>query len=173
MLQSGGFIRNFAFVKNVSVMASFIGEYSCKLDDKGRVPFPAAFRPAAVGSDGAVRLVAKKDVHEHCLALMTEAEWDTQMAFINQSLNPYNREHQTLRRELLRDMAALEVDAAGRILLPKRLTEKVGIGKEVIFAGQGNKIEVWDKATYEGGSLPEGDVASLAEKLLGNAASPS
>jgi MraZ protein len=69
----------------------------------------------------------------------------------------------------MRDMAALEVDAAGRILLPKRLTEKVSISKEVIFAGQGNKIEVWDKASYEGGSLPDVDVASLAEKLLGGA----
>ncbi len=149
-------------------MASFIGEYSCKLDDKGRVPFPAALRPAAVAGDGGVRLVAKKDVFEKCLTLMTEAEWEQQMEFINRSLNPYNKEDQMLRRELMRDMAALEVDAAGRILLPKRLTEKVGISKEVIFAGQGNKIEVWDKATYEGGSLPEVDVAALAEKRLGN-----
>ena len=151
-------------------MASFIGEYTCRLDDKGRVPFPAAFRPAATGSDGAVRLVAKKDVFERCLALMTEAEWEQQMAFINRRLNPYSKEDQLLRRELLRDMAALEVDAAGRILLPKRLTEKVGVSKEVIFAGQGNKIEVWDKAAYEGGNLPEGDVAALAERLLGSAA---
>jgi MraZ protein len=149
-------------------MASFIGEYTCKLDDKGRVPFPAAFRPAAVGGDG-MRLVAKKDVFERCLALMTEAEWEQQMSFINRSLNPYSKEDQLLRRELLRDMAALEVDTVGRILLPKRLAEKVGISKEVIFAGQGNKIEVCDKVSYEGSSLPEGDVAALAEKRLGSA----
>jgi MraZ protein len=150
-------------------MASFIGEYSCKLDDKGRVPFPAAFRAAAVGADGQVHLVAKKDVFDKCLTLMTEVEWEKQMAFINKTLNPYNKEHQSLRRELFRNMAALDVDAAGRILVPKRLVELANINKEVVFAGQGDKIELWSKNDYECGGIADVDAAALAEKLLGNA----
>ncbi|MDR1227328.1 MAG: division/cell wall cluster transcriptional repressor MraZ [Prevotellaceae bacterium] len=149
-------------------MAAFTGEYSCKLDDKGRVPFPAAFRATATGSDGQARLVAKKDVFDKCLTLMTEAEWEKQMAFIDSRLNPYNKEHQALRRELFRNMAALEPDAAGRILLSKRLMDLAGISKEVVFAGQGDKIELWAKADYESCGIAAADTAALAERLLGS-----
>ncbi|MGL4909000.1 MAG: division/cell wall cluster transcriptional repressor MraZ [Bacteroidales bacterium] len=150
-------------------MASFIGEYTCKLDEKGRTPFPAAFRPGALCADGQIRLIVKKDVFDNCLALMTEKEWETQMQLTTKKLNPYNKEHQELRRGLYRNMAALELDSAGRILLPKRLTEMVGIAKEIVFAGQGNKIEMWAKGVYENGGLCDEQMATLAEKILGGA----
>ncbi len=149
-------------------MASFIGEYTCKLDDKGRVPFPAQFRAAATGSDGAMRLVVQKDLQVPCLNLMTEAEWDKHETFINKQLNPYNREHKLLRNTLFANMAKFEVDTAGRILLPKSLLEMVSIGKEVVFAGQGNKIELWDKTLLQSNRLSSEEAAALAEKILGN-----
>jgi len=150
-------------------MASFIGEYTCKLDDKGRVPFPAAFRPAAVSGDGAIRLVVQMDLFKKCLILMTEAEWERRMAEINQKLKTYNSKHQDLLDALMSDMAALEVDTAGRILLPKRLTEEVNISKEITFVGRVNEIKVWSKDFREKDRKPRDYVAALAEELLGNA----
>ncbi|MGL4364577.1 MAG: division/cell wall cluster transcriptional repressor MraZ [Bacteroidales bacterium] len=148
-------------------MVGFIGEYTCKLDEKGRVLLPATFRSGALCADGQTRLVLQKDVFDDCLVLKTEKEWELQMRFMTEMLNPYNKEHQQLRRNLYRNMAALELDAAGRVLLPKRLIEMVGVVKEVVFAGQGDKIEVWAKDRYEDGGLGEDAVAVLAEKILG------
>ena len=149
-------------------MTSFIGEHTCKLDDKGRVPFPAAFRPAAATeADGAIRLIAKKDLFKSCLVLTTETEWERRMAEITQRLNPYNKEHQDLLDELMSDMAALEVDSTGRVLLPKRLIEEVGLGKEVEFVGRINEIRLWGKAARAADRKPKEEVASLAQKLLG------
>ena len=43
----------------------------------------------------------------------------------------------------------MELDKQGRILLPAMLRETVGIEKEVIVMGVGNKVEIWDKAKWE------------------------
>lgn len=43
----------------------------------------------------------------------------------------------------------VELDKQGRILLPAPLRDSVGISKEVVVMGVGNKIEIWDKATWE------------------------
>ncbi|MDR3328852.1 MAG: hypothetical protein LBS63_01930 [Prevotellaceae bacterium] len=147
-------------------MALFIGEYVCKVDDKGRVPFPAPFRAAAVTGDGQIHMVAKKDLFTKSLTLMTEAEYEKEVSLIEQSLDPYDDEQQALSDELFRDMAPLEVDPAGRVLLPKRLIAKAGISKEVVFVGKNSRVKLWDKATYEGSSMPEPEVAALAKKYL-------
>jgi MraZ protein len=91
------------------------------------------------------------------------------MAEINQKLNPYNRKHQDLLDELMSDMAVLEVDTAGRVLLPKRLTEEMGISKEVDFVGRISEIRLWDKAARAADRKPKEEVAALAEELLGGA----
>ena len=151
-------------------MASFIGEYTCKFDDKGRITFPANFRAAATGSDGAIRLVVQKDLQVPCLNLMTEAAWDKHEETFISKLNPFNVEHKKLRHMMFANMRKLEVDTAGRILLPKDLLEKAGIGKEVVFAGQGNtKIELWDKTLLQSTRQSNEATAGAAlEKFLGN-----
>ena len=64
----------------------------------------------------------------------------------------------------------IELDAAGRVLLPKILCEHAGIDKEVMLSAFGSKIEIWSKEKYKEmiSSEPD-DISELGEKVMGNA----
>ena len=148
-------------------MSAFIGDYTCKLDTKGRVLFPAAFKKQ-MDSTQEERFVIKKDIFESCLVLYPMEEWQKQNELIRQRINPYNKQHSRFLREFYKGSAELELDGNNRLLIPKRLIEAVGIDKEVVMAGQDGKIEIWSKEVYEKNGMDEGDFASLAESILGN-----
>ena len=156
----------YIFTKNyIALMATFIGEYSCKIDEKGRLLLPMAFKkqmPAAANDT----FVIKKDIYEKCLVLYSLDEWDRQVTIIRQNLNPYNREHNALLRSFYKGTAEVALDNANRLLVPKRLLQEADVDKDVVLAGQDGKIEMWSKAEYD--KIVVGDqFASLAEKILG------
>jgi MraZ protein len=146
-------------------MINFIGDFPCKLDAKGRLTLPAAFKKQmqAVGQED---FVVKKDIFEKCLVLYPIKEWQEQVEILNKKINPYNREHNKFLREFHRGKAELSIDNAGRILIPKRLLEIIGESSDLILAGLESKIEIWDKATYESMQANEDDFAALAEKIM-------
>ncbi len=149
-------------------MANFIGEFDCKLDPKGRLMMPTGLRkqldPAAQE-----KFVINRGF-EKCLVLYPKNEWDTISAEVNK-LNQYVRKNREFIRYFYRGATELLLDATGRLLLPKRLSDYAGISKEVILFAYSNRIEVWDKNNYN--SLltdePE-DFARLAEEVMGNSA---
>ncbi len=148
-------------------MTTFVGDYPVKIDAKGRVLFPAAFKKQlAVNANG--RFVVKKDIFEKCLVLYSYDEWERQIKIIRSKINPYKKEHARFLREFYKGTAELNLDSNNRLLFPKRLLELVGVSKDIVMAGQDDRIEIWDKAIYEAQDMAEDDFASLAEKLLGD-----
>lgn len=148
-------------------MTSFIGDYGCKVDEKGRVLFPSAFKKQTQ-SASPDRFVVKKDIFETCLVLFPMEEWDRQNTIIRKSTNPYSKEHNTFLREFYRGTAEVTLDSSGRLLIPKRLLELVGAERELILAGMDGKIEIWAKDKYEGVRAGEDDFAQLAERIMGS-----
>jgi MraZ protein len=146
-------------------MTSFIGNYTCKTDEKGRVTLPTAFKKA-LPAEAHDTFVVKKDIYQKCLVLYPQNEWEKQVEQIRASLNPYNKEHMAFLRGFYKDTAELELDATNRLLIPKRLLDEAGIGKEAVLAGIDNKIEIWSKESYDTIDAGE-DFAILAEKILG------
>ena len=146
-------------------MSSFIGDYGCKVDEKGRVLFPAAFKKQ-IASASPDRFVVKKDLFENCLVLYTLQEWERQNQQIRQKINTFNKEHNAFLRGFYRGTAEVILDSSSRLLIPKRLLDIVGIDKEVILAGQDAKIEIWAKEAYENLAHDEEDFAALAEKIM-------
>ncbi len=151
-------------------MTTFIGDYTVKLDSKGRLSFPAAFkRQLKDGSpDG---FVLKRDVFEKCLILYPMEEWDRQSAMIRERTNPYNKEHAKFLRMFYAGTAELTLDASNRMLLPRRLLDHAGIGDEVVLAGQSGRIEIWASDKYIDVSTADDDFAAMAEKILGRSSS--
>jgi len=147
-------------------MINFIGDFPCKLDAKGRLSLPAAFKKQmqAVGQED---FVVKKDIFENCLVLYPINEWQEQVELLNKKINPYNREHNKFVREFHRGKAELSIDTAGRILIPKRLLEIIGDSSDLVLAGLETKIEIWSKDVFDKMETDENDFASLAEKILG------
>lgn len=148
-------------------MSSFIGDYECKVDEKGRVLFPASLRKQ-LSSASPDRFVVKKDIYENCLVLYTVEEWERQNAIIRKNTNPYNREHNLFLREFYRGTAEIALDSNGRLLLPRRLLDMVAISKEIVMSGVDGKVEIWDKNRYESAQIASDDFASLADKIMGS-----
>jgi len=148
-------------------MLNFIGEYFCKIDVKGRVLFPSALKKQMISTSFG-KFVIKKDIYENCLILYPIEEWEKQNELLRTKLNPYNKEHSKLLRAYYRGTAEITLDSNNRLLLPKRLMEQAGIGKEIYMSGQDKKIEIWSKQNYDANMIDENEFSELAEKLLGN-----
>lgn len=147
-------------------MVKFIGEYTAKIDDKGRLIFPAAFK--AVMPAGDLRLVIRKDIYEDCLEMYTYEEWERQSEEVKGRLNFFNRDHARFWREYMRGRSLVEPDAKlGRISIPKRLLESIGAEKEVVFSGNDHKIEIWAKEKFDSSGISDDEYAALAGMLSG------
>jgi MraZ protein len=147
-------------------MISFIGDYSCKVDAKGRIAFPSAFK-RQIREGIQEGFVLKSDIFEKCLILYPIKEWERQNQVIRSKTNPYNKEHAKFLRMFFSGTAEVNLDASGRILVPKRLLDFAGISLEVVMAGQFGRIEIWDARQYGQVSRADDEFASMAEKILG------
>ncbi|MCI5719786.1 MAG: protein mraZ [Bacteroidales bacterium] len=146
-------------------MITFIGEYSAKLDDKCRVVFPAPFK-SLMPSDGDMRFVIKKDIFEDCLEMYTFEEWERQSQEVKSKLNFFNRSHASFWREYMRDRAIVEPDSKlGRISIPRKLLESIGVTKEIVFSGSDYKIEIWAKEKYEASAISNEEFLNIAGQL--------
>ncbi len=144
----------------------FVGEYNCKLDSKSRTIFPSALK-RQLPADQQQQFVLKRDIYENCLLLYPISEWNHQVKMLKKRLNPFNRKHSEFLREYYRGTAEIVLDNSNRILFPKRLLEYIGAEKELVFAGQDGKIEIWAKSNYDKSQRTHSDFASLAEEILG------
>ncbi len=146
-------------------MVTFIGEYTSKIDDKGRMVFPAPLKGMLPpGSD--MRFVIKKDLFEPCLQMYTLEEWEHTSAEVKSRLNFFNRQHAIFWREYMRDRDVVEPDAKlGRITVSRKLLDAIGVTKEVVFYGNDFKIEIWAKEEFEKERIPNDEYIAIAESL--------
>lgn len=147
-------------------MATFLGDYPCKVDVKGRIILPVAFKKQ-MPADAQDHFVVRKDIFDNCLVLYAIEDWNRQLEKIRKELNPYNREQNMFRRNFFKGTAELSLDNNNRILVPKRLMEMIGAERDVVLAGQDGKIEIWAAENYEKVDMTAEDFARLAEKYLG------
>jgi len=147
-------------------MTTFIGDFSCKIDSKGRILLPSVLK-RQMSPSSCEKFVCKKDLFENCLVLYPMDEWERQNRIIRSKLNPYNKEHSRVLRGFYRETAEINLDSNNRMLLPKRLLNRAGIARDVILAGQNGKIEIWASDQWERILENEDEFAVLAEKVLG------
>ena len=147
-------------------MINFIGDYTVRLDSKGRLSFPAAFKKQ-IKEAAQQGFVLKRDVFENCLIMYPMEEWERQNKIIRARTNPYNKEHARFLRMFFSGTAEVTLDSNNRMLIPKRLLAYAGIEDEVVMAGQSGKIEIWSSSTYSTVSETGDEFAAMAEKILG------
>jgi len=148
-------------------MLNLIGTYECKSDAKGRLMFSSAFKKqlSSVLQDG---FVVKRAVFQPCLELYPISEWSLMMEKINK-LNRFKKKNNDFIRRFTAGVKMVELDATGRILIPKDLFEFAGIKKQVVMSSSVNIIEIWDKEKYEKAiEDASDDFADLAEEVMGN-----
>lgn len=115
----------------------------------------------------AEKFVVKKDIYENCLVLYPMKEWERQKQILREKTNPYNRRHNQLIREYYKGTAEVILDGNNRLLIPRRLLELIDADRELVLAGQDEKIEVWSKERYQEIGTDSEGFANLAEEILG------
>lgn len=111
--------------------------------------------------------VLKRAVFQPCLELYPMSEWEVLMQKVNK-LNRFKKKNNDFIRRFTAGLKVIEVDAAGRLLIPKDLVAFSGISKEVVVSSAINIIEIWDKDKYEKAiDDATGDFADLAEEVMG------
>ena len=112
--------------------------------------------------------VVKRGVFQQCLELYPMKEWDLMMEKINK-LNRFVKKNNDFIRRFTAGVKVVELDASGRVLIPKDLCDFAGIQKQVVMASSVNIIEIWDKDKYEKAiDAAAVDFADLAEEVMGN-----
>lgn len=129
-------------------MVRFLGNIEAKIDAKGRVFLPAAFRKALQPA-GQSCLVLRKDIFQDSLVLYPLEAWEAEVDMLRQKLNKWDKDHQQLFRQFMLDSERLELDSNGRILIPKRYLQLAKIDTEVRFLGVDTVIEIWAKTKLD------------------------
>ncbi len=134
------------------------GQYEHTMDAKGRVIIPGKFREALGESFVITRGL------DGCLWVMDESNWSA-LEEILTGIPSLLEEGAAFKRYLMGSACDCEPDKNGRMMIPTMLRTAAGLGKEVVFSGLGNRIEVWDKARYEEitGSV---DMKAIAKALM-------
>ena len=119
----------------------YIGRYYHLLDEKGRVSIPVAFRKQLTqevvvtnGLDGA-------------LFLFNTDQWESFVSRLESS-SFFRKINRDLQRLMLNSAVWLKQDSIGRLLLPEFLLQSGDLKKEVVFAGSGDRVEIWDRTRY-------------------------
>ncbi len=147
-------------------MHTLIGTYECKADAKGRLMLPVALKKQLISSLDK-GFVLKRAVFQPCLELYPLQEWEALMQKVNK-LNRFKKKNNDFIRRFTAGVKPIELDASGRLLIPKDLTSFAGIKKEIVVSSAVNIIEIWDKAQYEKAiDDAASDFASLAEDVMG------
>ena len=148
-------------------MDAIIGTYECKVDAKERVMLPSPLKKQLATSlqDG---FVLKRSVFQPCLELYPMKEWNVMMQKVN-GLNRFVKKNNDFIRRFTAGVKVVEIDALGRMLIPKDLVGFASIAKDVVFSSAVTIVEIWDKDLYEKSISGEDlDFADLAEEVMGN-----
>ncbi|HHT29977.1 MULTISPECIES: division/cell wall cluster transcriptional repressor MraZ [Petrimonas] len=146
-------------------MLQFLGNIEAKADAKGRIFVPAVFRKRLQGADEDF-LVLRKDIFQDCLVLYPGSVWENEIETLRSRLNKWNREQQQVFRQFVLDAERLEMDASGRILIPKRYLVLVGIESDVRFLGVDNTIEIWAKEKLEKPLVDPTEFSARLQELM-------
>lgn len=125
-------------------MIRFLGEYEATLDAKGRFLLPTGIKRQIPEEETGSFFINRG--FESCLNLYPMKNWEPIFDEIGKK-SDFDPKVREFRRFFLNG-AILELDSAGRLLLPKNLMEYAGLQKDILLVSANDKIEIWDKSKY-------------------------
>lgn len=144
------------------------GISSLNLDNKGRLAIPRRYHAHLTEKNG-IALVLTLSPYERSLFLYAVIEWaliETKLSELSDS----DRQVRQTKQMMLGYASGCQLDAQGRILIPKELRDYAELEKSVVVLGQGKKLQLWDERNWAQqkeqwlGSVGKGD-GEAAEAL--------
>ena len=127
-------------------MYAFSGWFEYTVDEKGRVSVPAAFRDKLASNQEPV-LYATRSLSASCIEIFPASEWRALLERVS-GLSQADPVVIAYRRRFISGATEVAMDKAGRVLLPVALRAQVGVDRDVMIAGNIERMEVWDRETF-------------------------
>ena len=143
---------------------AFHGTFEHTLDAKHRLTVPSKFRGALAGRAFLVKGV------DRCISVYPEHTYSAMTQAALSGLNPFSPEARELRRFFNANAEDVELDSAGRVMLPRTHLEHAGIDRQVVILGAGDSLELWDRESWK---TYETDLTARAPDLTAALGHPS
>jgi MraZ protein len=148
-------------------MDRLVGNFTARLDTKGRVSIPAAFR-AALTRDGFEGLYCYPSLDRPAVdagghALLAEIER------LIARFSPYSEEREELLVALYGRSETLKIDTEGRVILTDMLKSHAGIGEAATFVGLGHRFQIWEPERFRAHLEKATTTVRALTKRLGSA----
>ncbi len=136
------------------------GQYTQKLSEKGRTALPAKFRKE-IGKEA---IVARW--YEGCLVVVDKENWEEILRKLTGKAELITESVRDTDRFILASAYEIKFDVQGRFVIPRLLIEYAGLTEEIVFAGLGTRIEIWNKENWEKrDKYIQDEAGELIEKL--------
>ena len=131
-------------------MSHFLGTHTNRLDAKGRVSVPAAFRASVrtLSEGGAQSLILLPSHLHDCIDVYPSAVFHAIAAPLDR-LDMFSESHDDLAATLYANAVPIDVDRDGRIILPESLVAHAGLTDSVVFMGLGRIFQIWEPAAAD------------------------
>ncbi|MCV6584545.1 MAG: division/cell wall cluster transcriptional repressor MraZ [Marinibacterium sp.] len=133
----------------------FRGESENKVDGKGRVSIPALFRrvleagdPNWKAGDNPELVIVYGNPRKNCLECYTIETIEEVDAKID-ALPRASRQRQVLQNIFHGQSLPTSVDETGRLVLPAKLRDRIGLGDKAFFIAAGDTFQIWNPETYD------------------------
>jgi len=142
----------------------FSGRFFRTIDERGRVVAPVEFRKI-LGSDC---YVVEDYNNRECISIYPVEAWNKEKEDLLGVLDPFDEWRSALQSELGASSFYERIDAQGRIQIPPKLLEGVGIkieeGSEIVMVGAHNRIEVWDVSRWNNRKITLNEIVKMIRK---------
>jgi MraZ protein len=138
-----------------------IGQFNHTIDDKNRLSLPAKFR-----QEMGKKVVITPGL-DSCLFIFSMKEWEKIAERLSvKEGSILQADNRGFNRYLLGGAVEVEIDGAGRMLIPEHLRDRAKLKSKVVFIGVKDRAELWDETSWESyRSDVESKAGALAEKL--------
>ena len=128
-------------------MNIFLSKYQNKIDKKGRVSIPSAFR-SVLSEDKFNGIIIYPSFKNNCIEACSMARLQEIYGII-QKLDPYSEERDAFETIVMGESIQLQFDSEGRVIIPVHLMQQVGITEQAFFVGKGLVFEIWDPVAFD------------------------
>ncbi len=141
---------------------NFVGEYRNKVDSKGRIAIPAAFRPEFGGSVMAFRYYA-----DGCIAIYTLDKWNEKFKNFLE-LPDTKADNRKMIRFIGRWSKELAFDNQGRILIPDYMAQVINLENDAVIVGAIDHLEIWANERWNAADeeLTDEEISRISEGLF-------
>jgi MraZ protein len=129
-------------------MSQFLGTHQNRLDAKGRVSIPAAFRAGLRNLDGSAPVILRPSHKNACIEAWPVQVFATLETPL-EALPDFSDEQIDLAATIYADAYRLDIDKDGRVTLPAELIAHGNLSEAVAFMGLGRMFQIWEPAAAE------------------------